>query len=190
MLVSLLLALILAQAETPKPVKLGDYLKNLTESQVLEKIDSQGKNNPDIFIVFEKKEDSAKTMLMQLFDINRDGKIDLVKHFKKAKLVRTETDLDYDGVSDVESEYDGQSGELKKKTQADGATFIWKYYFKNELRKKELDRNSDGKPDMWVYYRGGKILRTEIDKDFNGKIVRVEGSLIPEGAKTSKVKDK
>jgi hypothetical protein len=169
--------------ESPKAtainqIKIGDYLKNLTTNQVVEKLDSQGKNNPDIFIVFDKKEDGSKTMLMQLFDLNRDSKVDLVKHFEKGKLVKTEADLDYDGVVDVVSEYEPQTGELKKKTQADGSTFIWKYYFKNELRKKEIDRNSDGKPDMWVYYRGGKILRTEIDKDFNGKIVRVEGSLV------------
>lgn len=160
-------------------IKIGDYLKNLSESQVLEKMDSTGKGNPDIFIVFNKKEDGSKQMTMQLFDLNRDGKIDLVKHFEKGKLVKTEADLDYDGKVDVVTDYDPVTSEIRKKTQADGSTSIWKYYFKNELRKKEIDRNADGKPDMWVYYRNGKVLRTEIDQNFNGKIVRVDGSLDP-----------
>jgi hypothetical protein len=80
---------------------------------------------------------------------------------------------------DVVSEFDVATGELKRKIQADGNTNIWKYYFRNELRKKEVDRNSDGKPDMWVYYRNGKVLRTEVDQNFDGKIIRIEGPLNP-----------
>ncbi len=168
-------------------IKINEYLKNLEPDQIVEKMDSRGKNgDPDIFVIFNKKEDGSKTLVMQLFDLNRDGKIDLVKHFEKGKLVRTEADLDYDGMVDVVSEYDPVSGELKRKIQADDATNIWKHYIKNELRKKEIDRNADGKPDMWVYYRGGKIIRTEIDKDFNGKIVRVDGSLNPNKEKSLK----
>jgi hypothetical protein len=167
-------------------IKLEEYLKNLKDDEVVEKMDSQNKNKPDIFIVFKKNEDGTRQLVMQLFDINRDGKIDLVKHFEKGKLVKTEIDLDYDGYVDVVSEYDPVTGDLKKKIQADGSTNIWKYYFKNELRKKEVDRNSDGKPDMWVYYRNGKVIRTEVDKDFTGKIVRIDGPLNPVKDKKSK----
>jgi len=160
-------------------IRLDDYLKNLAPDEIVEKMDSMNKNKPDIFIVFHKNDDGTKMLLMQLFDLNRDGKIDLVKHFQKGKLVRTEVDLDYDGLVDVVSEYDPQSGELKRKIQANGTTNIWKYYFHNELRKKEVDRNSDGKPDMWVYYRNGKVIRTEVDQNFDGKIIRIDGPLNP-----------
>lgn len=160
-------------------IKLNEYLKAVKPDQVVERMDSTGKGKPDIFIIFNQKEGKAKTLTMQLFDINRDSKIDLVKHFEKGKLIRTEADLDFDGVVDAVSDYDVYNGELKKKTQADGATNIWKYYFKNELRKKEIDRNSDGKADMWVYYRNGKVIRTEVDQNFSGKIVHVDGSLTP-----------
>lgn len=166
-------------------IKLDDYLKNLDPDEVVEKLDSLGKNNPDIFIIFKKKEDGSKQLVMQLFDLNRDGKIDLAKHFEKGKLVKTEMDLDYDGAVDVVSEFDPQTGELRKKIQADGTTNIWKYYFHNELRKKEVDRNSDGKPDMWVYYRNGKVVRTEVDKNFDGKIIRIDGPLNPNKEKKS-----
>ena len=157
-----------------RTIKLQSYLENLGPDQILEKMDSAGKNSPDIFVVFKKSETGAKTLQYQAFDLNRDGKVDLVKTFVNGKMVRTEMDLDYDGVVDVVSDYDPKTGEIVKKTQADANTNIWKYYFKNELRKKELDRNQDGKPDMWVYYRNGKILRTEIDQKFDGHATRVE----------------
>jgi hypothetical protein len=159
---------------------LNDYMKNLEPDQVMEKMDSRGKKDADIFIIYQKSDDGSKRLVMQLFDLNRDGKIDLAKHFEKGKLVKTEADLDFDGFVDVVSEYDPATGELKKKTQADGDTNIWKYYVKNELRRKEIDRNSDGKPDMWVYFRNNKILKTEIDEKFDGKSIRrIEGPLDP-----------
>lgn len=173
-----------------KAIKLDSYLKNMAPEDVLEKMDSAGKNEHDIFIVFKKNPDGTRQLSMQFFDLNRDKKIDLAKFFEKGKLARTETDLDYDGIVDVISLYDPISGELKKKIQADGDTSITKYYFKNELRRKELDRNADGKPDMWIYYRGGKVSRTEIDKNFDGKAIRIEGPLNPNaGKKTSANKE-
>jgi len=160
-------------------IKLDDYLKNIGPENILEKIDSAGKGSPDIFVLFIKNENGTKQLLMQLFDINRDKKVDLVKHWEKGKMSKTEMDLDYDAIVDVVSEYDLLSGEIKRKIQADGDTNIWKHYFKNELRKKEVDRNSDGKPDLWVYYRAGKVIRTEIDEKFDGRVTRVEGALSP-----------
>jgi hypothetical protein len=167
-------------------LKLNNYLKDLDPDQVLEKMDSRGKGEPDIFIVYQKGDDGTKRLVMQLFDLNRDGEIDLVKHFEKGKLVKTEADLDFDGFVDAVSEYDPKTGELKKKILADGETNVWKYYVKNELRRKEVDRNSDGKPDMWVYYKNNKIIKTEIDEKFNGKSIRrIDGPLDPsKGKKT------
>jgi len=160
-----------------KRIKLGDYLKNLEDGAAIESLDSDDSGTPDIFIVYKKSRKGIRELIRHLFDFNKDGKIDLVKHFKYGKLLKIETDQDYDGLVDTISEYDTKSGELKKKTQADGNTNIWKYYFKNEIRKKEVDRNSDGKPDVWVYYRNGKITRTEVDRNFKGKIIRIDGPL-------------
>lgn len=156
-----------------REIKIKDYLKDLEPDQIVEKIDSQGKGKPDIFIVYNKKEDRPKTLAMQLFDLNRDGKIDLVKFYDKERLIRTESDLDFDGVVDLVTEYDPVTGDVRKKIQADSSTNIWSYYFKKELKKKEIDRNFDGKPDMWVYYRNGRPYRTEIDRNFDGKVVQV-----------------
>jgi hypothetical protein len=172
-----------AQVILAHSLKLDDYLKNLDPKWIVERMDTAGKGKPDIWVIFEKNEDGSRRLVRQLFDLNRDNKVDLAKFYEGGKLARTEADLDYDGYVDVVSDYDVKTGELKKKTQADGLTSVWKYYFKNELRKKELDRNSDGKLDMWVYYRNGKILRTEIDQNFDGRVVRVEGPINPNKAK-------
>ncbi len=163
-----------------RTIRLQNYLEQIQPDEIVEKRDSLGGENPDIFIVYKKKADGAKTLELQLFDLNRDGKIDLVKHYEKGKLVREERDTDYDGITDIVIEYDGTTGAIKKKSQADKHTNIWTYFVKNEIYRKEVDRNFDGKPDMWVYYRKGKIYRTEIDKNFNGKkIVKIEGPYNP-----------
>lgn len=163
-----------------RTIRLQEYLTQLDPDEVVEKRDSLGGDNPDIFIVYKKKDDGSKILVLQLFDLNRDGKIDLVKQYEKGKLVREEKDSDYDGITDSVTEYDPATGAVKKKSQADKHTNIWTYYVKNEIYRKEVDRNFDGKPDMWVYYRKGKIYRTEIDKNFDGKkIVKIDGPYNP-----------
>ncbi|MCC6278366.1 MAG: hypothetical protein IT289_10680 [Oligoflexia bacterium] len=161
-------------------VQLEKYLTDLTPEETLEKLDSQNKGEPDMFVVFRREEGvSNRQLVLQAFDVNRDKKIDLVKHFSKGKVIKREADLDFDGIVDVISEFDPVSGQLRKKTQADGPTNVWKYYVSGELRRKEMDRNADGKPDMWVYYRGGRATRTEIDQNFDGKPIAIEGTLAP-----------
>ena len=163
-----------------RTIRLQEYLTQLEPDEIVEKRDSLGGENPDIFIVYKKKDDGSKVLVLQLFDLNRDGKIDLVKHYEKGKLVREEKDTDYDGITDSVVEYDGATGAVRKKSQADKHTNIWTYFVKNEIYRKEVDRNFDGKPDMWVYYRKGKIYRTEIDKNFDGKkIVKIDGPYNP-----------
>ncbi len=161
-----------------RQIHMADYLKNISSNQIVEKMDSQGKGKPDIFIVYDKKENGGRVLSIQLFDLNRDGKIDLVKFYEKGKLVRTESDLDFDGSVDLVTEYDPINGSVKKKIQADSSTNIWTYFSKGEIKRKEIDRNFDGKPDMWVYYRNGKPYRTEVDQTFNGKIVRADNELL------------
>lgn len=160
-----------------RALRIADYLKSLEPHQIVEKSDSQNKGKPDIFLVYNKKENGGRSLAIQLFDLNRDGKIDLVKFYEKDRLQRTEADLDFDGKADLITEYDTSTGEVRRKTQGDGNTSIWTYYNKRELRKKEIDRNADGKPDLWVYYKNGRSYRTEIDKNFDGKVVKLESEI-------------
>ena len=74
-----------------RTIHLQEFLTELSDSQIVEKRDSQCGNNPDIFIVYKvDKNGGAKELQMQLFDLNRDGKIDLVKHYVHGKLSREE----------------------------------------------------------------------------------------------------
>lgn len=158
-------------------INLNKYLDVTQANLGIEKVDSANKGKPDLIVIFKKSDGASKEPVMHLFDLNRDGKIDLAKHFISAKLSRVEADLDYDGIVDVVSYLDPKTAETTQKVMADGSSNIWKYYFKNELRKKELDRNGDGKPDIWVYYRNGRVMSTEVDKDFKGTIVKINGPL-------------
>lgn len=163
-----------------RTIRLQEFLTDISENQLVEKRDSQGGNNPDIFIVYKVDKNGSKELQMQLFDLNRDGKIDLVKHYVHGKLSREEKDTKFDGITDLVIDYDTVTGAVKKKSQSDGKTNIWTYYTKDEIYRKELDRNFDGKPDMWVYYRKGKIYRTEIDAHFDGKkIIKIDGPYTP-----------
>jgi hypothetical protein len=160
-----------------RTLKLKRYLTELKPDQIVENKDSHGGDKPDIFIVYDVNEKGAKQLDMQLFDYKRNGNISLVKHFQKNKIVKEER-ADDDGVTTSITEFNPENGAIKKKSQSDGHTNMWTYYAKNEIYRKEVDRNSDGKPDMWVYYRHGKVYRTEIDENFDGKkIVRIEAPM-------------
>src|SRR5438105_2468893 len=54
-------------------IHLDDYLKEIKPEQVVDKMDSQGKSNFDIWVIFNKKDDGTRQLAMQLFDLNRDG---------------------------------------------------------------------------------------------------------------------
>ncbi len=157
-----------------RAIRMGDYLKSLESYQTVEKADSQNKGKPDIFLVYSKKDGGGRSLLMQLFDLNRDGRIDLVKFYDRDRLARAEADLDFDGKVDLITEYDFVTGEVRRKSQSDGHTNIWTYLSKGKVSRKEIDRNSDGKPDLWVYYKDGKTIKTEIDKNFDGRVVKLE----------------
>lgn len=166
-------ALPTSPAYNGKKINLNFYKDKLAKDQVLESMDSQDQGKPDTFIISKVLDKDRKILQMQLFDLDHDGQIDLVKHFKDGKLVKTETLLDKKGEVFTINDYDPESGMLLQKTQKDPSMVKWKYFFKNELRREEADRNLDGKPDMWVHYRNGKVLKTEIDENFDGKNIKV-----------------
>lgn len=153
------------------------YYENLSDDYIIEKMDSLGKGTTDMVSVFLRGDNSERVLVHQLFDINRDGRFDMTNIFQKGKRIRTEFDLDYDGKVDVVSDYNAQTGELERKTLLENNALTWKYWYKNELRRKEIDRNADDRPDMWVHYRNGRVVKTEVDVNYDGKNIRVEGDL-------------
>ena len=163
--------------KSPQSAILKSYLEKTGDDSVVEKLDSENKGKPDMFMLFRTTDSKERVLVRQLFDFDRDGKIDLVNHFQKGRKIRTETDLDFDGKADSISEFDPETGELAKRAMIENGSVTWKFWFKGDLRRKEVDRNGDGLPDMWVHYRNGKVIKTEIDTGFDGKNIRLESDL-------------
>lgn len=153
-------------------INLNKYIEPRAEI-IVEKIQSQEDNKVTAYFVFEKKvNDLDKKLIMHVFDLNGDGRMDLAKFFTNKTVTRAEYDLDYDGKVDDVSEYDPKTGELLKKTVAQGNSNLWKYWYKGELRLMEMDRNNDKKPDMWIHYRKDKVVKTEVDSNYDGKSIK------------------
>lgn len=153
-------------------INLNKYIEPRPEI-IIEKIQSQEDGRVTAYFVFEKKiNDLDKKLIMQVFDLNGDGKMDLAKFFTNKTVTRAEYDLDHDGKVDDVSEYDPKTGELLKKTISQGASNIWKYWYKGDLRLLEMDRNNDHKPDMWIHYRKDKVVKTEVDSNYDGKSIK------------------
>lgn len=153
-------------------INLNKYIEPRPEI-VIEKIQSQEDAKVTAYFVFEKKlNDLDKTLIMQVFDLNGDGRMDMAKFLTNKVVTRAEYDLDYDGKVDDVSEYDAKTGELIKKTISQGGTNLWKYWHKGELRLTEMDRNNDKKPDMWIHYRKDKVVKTEVDANYDGKSIK------------------
>jgi hypothetical protein len=153
-------------------INLNKYIEARPET-IIEKIQSQEDPRVTAYFVFEKKiNDLDKKLIMQVFDLNGDGKMDLAKFFTNKTITKAEYDLDRDGKVDDVSEYNPKNGELLKKTISHGATNMWKYWYKGDLRLLEMDRNNDHKPDMWIHYRKDKVVKTEVDSNYNGKTIK------------------
>jgi hypothetical protein len=109
-------------------------------------------------------------------DVNGDGKPDAWTDSDADGTIRQLTyDLDYDGRPDVVLQFAG--GELVRKELAfrvAGVPATWTLYERGELVRKERDVNGDGRPDYWELFEEGKLRRIEIDEDGDGDVDRVE----------------
>jgi len=163
---------VLSPAIKARKMDLNHYKTDINKSKVLESMDSKDEGVPDTFIVYLMR-DNNKILLMHLFDLNRDGKIDVAKHFKNSKMMRTEAVLDKDGNVFSITEYNLSNGNEIKKVTYDGELVSTRLSYKKQVRREEMDRNLDGKVDMWIHYRDGLVVKSEVDEDFDGKKIRV-----------------
>lgn len=163
----------MAATELPLPdwknLKLDSYLSSKESEQTIKELETSGDARRNFYVIQEADKNGAKVLKMQLFDFDKDGKIDLAKHFKNAKVVRTEWNLDKDEFAEVVKYHQAETGEVYLKVQTDGQGNVWTHYFKGEIRRQEFDRNNDKKPDMWYYFRAGKVYRAEVAKNFDPK---------------------
>lgn len=115
-------------------------------------------------------EDGKQVVGMTEFDINFDGKVDVVRTFSKGVKTREEMDMDFDGKFDVTALY--TNGEITRKEldlHFDSKPDIVKFYEKGQLVRVESDSDGDGRVDYWEYYKNGKLNRKGSDEDGDGK---------------------
>lgn len=83
------------------------------------------------------------------YDMDLDGKVELVLFFEKGVCVRKERDLNFDGKTDQ-----------------------WVFLEKNKVVRKEADNNGDGKVDYWEYWENDQYDRAGEDLDGDGTVDR------------------
>lgn len=150
-------------------INLDSYLKDNSSSLVIKSLDPSQSGVKNFFIISTKDSAGNLSLKMHLFDLDKDKKIDLVKHFEGGKVVRSEWNLDKDQSVETVKLHKVDDGSVYLKVETDGKMNIWSHYYKGELRLKEFDRNNDSKPDMWYDYRGGKLYRARATKGFKSK---------------------
>lgn len=169
-----------AYAQTEKledigKVKLNSYIENIKTPYYLESQNSTDKGKADLFWLFKGERENKKDaeLVLQAFDLNKDGKIDLVKHYKNTVMIKTEVDQDFDGKTDSLSYYDPSTKKLERSLSQAGKNLSQSHWYNGELRLQEIDRNQDLKADMWLHFRDAKVFKIEDDDNFDGKDYKV-----------------
>jgi len=138
--------------------------------------DINGDNKPDIWEYFKKVEKDGKQAEITVrkeFDLNHDGKIDMVKVFNDGgEVVKEMIDFDFDGRFDVTNIYEkSQLVRQEMDLNWDGKPDIIKYFEKGKITRKEISTKIDGKMDYFEYYDDkGAIDRIGIDKNGDGEV--------------------
>lgn len=124
---------------------------------------------PDVWS-YMVDEDGKQVLGMTEFDINFDGKVDVMRTFAKGVKTREEMDMDFDGKVDVTALYsNGQITRKELDLRFDSKPDIIKYYTEGQLVRVESDSDGDGRVDYWEYYKNGKLDRKGSDEDGDGK---------------------
>ncbi len=132
---------------------------------------------PDVFKYYKpiKNAENGTTeyvLVKRELDLNNDGKIDVLTEYDDERQIVMETfDLDFDGRIDLTDHY--ANGQLIKKDvdfAFDEKPDMFKYFLKGQLVRKEKDRNNDGRIDYWEYWEKGRLDRIGVDVDGDGEV--------------------
>jgi hypothetical protein len=135
-----------------------------TKSSGTEKIDANGDGKPDIFIVREGGREVCRAV-----DLNFDGVVDSYSYFDGAgQLRRRESDYDKDGQIDEISVFQG--GRIAEKEQSTALARhldTWDFYQAGVLLRTERDSNGDGVVDQWWEYPkpGCPLIHADMNND-------------------------
>lgn len=109
-------------------------------------------------------------------DLNGDGRVDVWEVLdEEGNVSKAVYDMDFDGKPDLVVTY--EKGQLVKKEIApgfDGMARTVEYYENAKLVRKERDTRNTGKIDTWEYYENGDIDRIGHDDDGDGQVDRWE----------------
>lgn len=147
------------------------------EGLLVKEFDLNHDQKPDVFKFYRRVESPGEgkpglVLVRRELDLNADGKVDVVTIYDENGDIVTEAfDLDFDGRVDLVDYY--AKGQIVKKAidfAFDEKPDIFKYYLRGELVRIEQDTTGNGQIDRWEYYTDGKLERIGIDMDGDGKV--------------------
>jgi hypothetical protein len=121
-------------------------------------------------------DNAEQTVLQRNLDVDEDGVPEQVRYVDPAsgKVVRQESDSDYDGEIDVWQTY--QAGEIATRaadSNGDGAADVWESYSRGRMIERTVDRDTDGVQDAFYRYDGDLLAEERHDSDSDGRVDRV-----------------
>lgn len=134
-----------------------------------EAIDLNNDKRPDIWNY--SSTEGRSRLVRKESDLNFDGKVDVTSHFEAGQVVKEEVDADFDGKIDW-TDYYGEGGKRTRQeldTDFDGELDTWRYFDAGLLIRKERDTDGNGKPDYFEHYENDQVSRTGRDTDGDGK---------------------
>ncbi|MEP7053450.1 MAG: hypothetical protein ABJB12_24005 [Pseudomonadota bacterium] len=135
-----------------------------TKAADAEKIDANGDGKPDITIVREGGREVCRAV-----DLNFDGVVDAYSYFDGGgQLRRRENDYDKDGqIDEIISFKSGQIAEKDQSTALAAHLDTWDFYQAGALVRTERDSNGDGVIDQWWEYPkpGCPLIHADMNND-------------------------
>jgi hypothetical protein len=138
--------------------------------------DVSRRGRPDLWKYSVVVGEGKERVIRKERDLNGDGRVDCWEAFdEEGNLVKQAYDLDFDGKPDLVISYEG--GQLVKKEFApgfDGRFQTFAYYENGKLVRKERSTKGDGKIDVWEYWENGELDRIGYDLEGGGQVTRWE----------------
>ncbi len=136
--------------------------------------DVGGHGKPDLWKYSVVVAEGQEKVVRKERDLNGDGKVDVWETYDdEGNVAKQAYDLDFDGKPDLV--ITSEKGQLVKKEYApgfDGMARTTAFYENGKLVRKERDTRGAGKVDTWEYWEGGELDRVGVDLDGDGQVDR------------------
>ena len=167
----------LADSNVPAPPNV-DRSKCSDKGKQVITADTNQDKKPDVWKFFtmgNQNGQDVQVLSCKQVDLNHDGKIDIVYYYddKGAMTMLEEFDLDFDGKLDMWTYR--QNGKIIRQeldTNFDSKPDVWKFFEGEKLARIERSSKKNGKVDVWEYYEGGKLDRIGYDTTGSGQVDR------------------